>query len=87
MLVQHTPASIRVLTCTRCSEAVPFTLTGITEHTRYTCARCCNRIAVERGSLGHEMSPFVPTDDPDVRQVVRYNELYGNAGAEADDVS
>jgi hypothetical protein len=87
MLAQQNPASFPTLTCSICGETTLSRFPGVTERTRYTCTRCCDRITVERGNLEPEANPFVPIEDPEVRQFARHHEVYGDARAGVDDPS
>jgi transposase-like protein len=87
MLLQNTQASFPRLTCSSCGGTAIFRLPGVTERTRYTCPRCCDRMSAERENLQTESNLSAPKEDPEVRQIARQYEGYGGSRVGVDDLT
>lgn len=85
MLDRSTKSNFPKLTCSICGEATHSRLPGVTEQTRYTCPRCCERISLQRGICQSSSDPYALREEPEVRQIALQHESYGNLRARADD--
>jgi hypothetical protein len=87
MLDRNAQTNFPKLTCSNCGQTTHFRLPGITERTRYTCPRCCERISLQRGICQRSPNPFSLREEPEVRQIALRHEICRSSRAEADDIT